>query len=93
MDSTTSPYLSVILTTFNEVHHLDRILQDLAKQSYPDEKLELLVLEAGEENEAEFAKNWEIAKFTQVLPCSCPISPSLAQFLGERITGRVGRSG
>jgi len=51
MDSTTSPYLSVILTTFNESHHLDRILQDLSKQSYPDEKLELLVLEAGEENE------------------------------------------
>ena len=51
MDPSTRPYLSVILTSFNESHHLDRILQDLAKQSYPDEKFELLILEAGEKNE------------------------------------------
>ena len=57
-----APIWAAILTTFNESHHLDRILQDLSKQSYPDEKLELLVLEAGKKMRLEFMNNWENGK-------------------------------
>ncbi len=51
MDSKQKPKVSVILTTFNEGHHLKRILKDLSQQSYPLGQLEILLLEAGKWNE------------------------------------------
>jgi succinoglycan biosynthesis protein ExoA len=48
MDSETPTFVSVIITAFNEGHHMDRILQDVSRQNYPTEFLEVLVIEAGD---------------------------------------------
>lgn len=48
MDSEQITFVSVILTAFNGGHHMDRILQDVSCQNYPNEFLEILILEAGE---------------------------------------------
>ena len=48
MDSEQTTFVSVIITAFNEGHHMDRILQDISLQNYPTEFFEILFLEAGE---------------------------------------------
>ena len=77
-NSSSKPYVSFILTKYDEGHHLDRILQDLSKQSYPDEKLELLVLEAGEENEGrvrqQLGNRQSLLKYYHVRGLSRPAS-------------------
>ena len=59
MDNSYKPFVSVILTTFNEDFHLDRILNDLVLQNYPDEKMEILLLEAGNEDELRIRHKFE----------------------------------
>jgi succinoglycan biosynthesis protein ExoA len=48
MDQSVQSFVSLILTSFNEGHHLDRILKDISRQEYPVEKMEVLLLEAGD---------------------------------------------
>ena len=47
MNSPKQPFVSVILTSYNETKYLDSILHDLSIQTYPENFLEILVLEAG----------------------------------------------
>ena len=47
MNSQKHPFVSVILTSYNETKYLDSILHDLSIQTYPENFLEILVLEAG----------------------------------------------
>jgi succinoglycan biosynthesis protein ExoA len=43
--------VSIILTSFNEGYHLDRILRDIYYQTYPSEAMEILLLEVGDYSE------------------------------------------
>ena len=48
MNSSQLPFVSVIMTTFSETKFLDSILHDLSIQTYPENNLEILLLETGD---------------------------------------------
>ena len=48
IESDKSVRVSVILTSFNEGLHLNRILKDISRQTYEDGLFEILLLEAGD---------------------------------------------
>jgi cellulose synthase/poly-beta-1,6-N-acetylglucosamine synthase-like glycosyltransferase len=47
-----SPYVSVVIPVYNDVHHLRETLEALEKQTYPDEKCEVFVVDNGSTDES-----------------------------------------
>jgi len=45
------PYISIVITTYNAAHCLEKTLQSISKQNYSAKKLELIIVDDNSEDE------------------------------------------
>ncbi len=57
-DPNYKPSVSIIMPTYNEARIIEKRLENLEAQDYPREKLEIIVIDASEDNTAEIVEEW-----------------------------------
>jgi cellulose synthase/poly-beta-1,6-N-acetylglucosamine synthase-like glycosyltransferase len=58
-DPNYKPKVSVIVPTYNEAKFIEKKLEDIARQNYPKELLEIIVIDsASTDGTAELARRW-----------------------------------
>lgn len=53
------PYISIVVPTYNEAELIEKKLEDIYRQEYPRERMEIIVVDsASQDGTAEIAENW-----------------------------------